>query len=76
MPAWAHGAVVGRLGGGPVDRVNAAALDAAEGERRARAPRPESLKVAKGFKVELLYTVPKDDAGLVGQHDASTRRAG
>ena len=54
--------------------------DAAPQKRKGKAKgqpavpaRPQSatpantLKVAKGFKVELLYSVPKDDAGVVGQ---------
>ena len=36
----------------------------------------EQLKVAKDFKVELLYSVPEGRAGLVGQPVRRSRRAG
>ena len=43
--------------------MNEAALAAAEKSGEPQAPAPEGFKVAKGFKVELLYSVPKDEQG-------------
>ncbi len=62
--AWAAAEVVGELGGGSWPSVTPAVLaNAAEGGGNPLAPDPSTFKVAKGFKVERLYTVPKDEQG-------------
>jgi putative heme-binding domain-containing protein len=60
---WAGAQVVAKLGDKPFDRVSAAVLDAARPVKEPPATPAESLKIAKGFKVELLYSVPKDAQG-------------
>ena len=61
---WAKSVVVAELGGGPWSGINPATLaSAGDPSKGPQAPAPESFKVAKGFKVERLYTVPKDEQG-------------
>jgi putative heme-binding domain-containing protein len=60
--AWANAAVVGKLGGGPWTQVTQAAL--AGGKYRKPTATPvELIKVKKDFKVELLYSVPRETQG-------------
>jgi putative heme-binding domain-containing protein len=61
--SWPHATVVAMLGDAPWNAVTEAALAAAARVREPTATPPEKLTVAKGFKVELLYTVPKDTQG-------------
>ncbi len=61
---WKPATVVGDLGGQPWLGVNEATLaGAAASGQGARATAGESLKIAKGFKAELLYSVPKETQG-------------
>lgn len=60
---WVAATVLGKLGDGPWLSVNAASLAKAAVHKDPVAPDPSSFKVAKGFKVERLYTVPKDTQG-------------
>ena len=60
---WSKAVALANLGGGAWASVNEAALAAAEQEGEPQAPAAEGFKVAKGFKVELLYSVPKDEQG-------------
>jgi putative heme-binding domain-containing protein len=60
---WAAATVVGKLGDKPWDLVNEVALAQAAKLREPPATPAEQLKVAKDFKVELLYSVPKDKEG-------------
>lgn len=60
---WAAATVVARIGDRPFDRVTEAKLAAAAKLKEPTATPAESLKVAKGFQVELLYSVPKDEQG-------------
>jgi putative heme-binding domain-containing protein len=61
--SWANASVVGTLGGGPWTSVTAASLDTAKRAREPQATAANSLKVKKGFKVDLIYTVPKETQG-------------
>jgi putative heme-binding domain-containing protein len=61
--SWARATVVGELGGPPWTSVTEAALAAAARQREPSATPPDRLKVAKGFRVELLYTVPRESQG-------------
>ncbi|MDB5351809.1 MAG: putative heme-binding protein [Planctomycetota bacterium] len=61
--SWANASVVAPLGGGPWTAVTAAVLDSTATHGGPQAPSPDGFKVAKGFKVERLYTVPKDEQG-------------
>ena len=60
---WTAAKIVAGLGDRPFDPVTPRVLDAARPVRDPSATAPESLKVAKDFKVELLYSVPKDAQG-------------
>jgi putative heme-binding domain-containing protein len=61
---WKHAESVAKLGDPPWgDRINEATLMAAVKMREPSATPAESLKVAKDFKVELIYSVPKDEQG-------------
>src|SRR5262249_52416271 len=55
--------VVAKVGDRPFDRVTESKLAAAAKLKEPTATSAESLKVAKGFQVELLYSVPKDEQG-------------
>jgi putative heme-binding domain-containing protein len=61
--SWLNATVVGALGDGPWTAVTAASLDAAKRGREPQATAANSLKVKKDFKVELVYTVPKETQG-------------
>ncbi len=60
---WAAATVVGQIGGKPWSTVTEASLDAAARLREPSATPPAALKVARDFKVELLYSVPRDREG-------------
>ncbi len=61
---WQAARVIGPLGIGPWNRaVNAVSFYAAVELREPQATPVETLKVKEGFKVELVYTVPKDEQG-------------
>jgi putative heme-binding domain-containing protein len=60
---WVRAAVVGKLGDAPWSAVNEEALARAARLGRPSATPAEHIKVVKGFKVELLYTVPKQAEG-------------
>lgn len=60
---WTPAAKLAELGAPPWTSVNARSLDAATNPRPVVADAADKLKVAKGFKVELLYTVPKETQG-------------
>lgn len=62
--AWDRPQVVAALGGGPwAKAINAATLAAAAPLREPEATSPKDMKIAKGFQVELLYSVPKGQQG-------------
>ncbi|HKI37861.1 MAG TPA: beta-propeller fold lactonase family protein [Gemmataceae bacterium] len=61
---WKPATVVAALGGGPWTQITEAALAGVAPGRKAPLATPgESLKVAKDFKAELLYSVPKEAQG-------------
>lgn len=60
---WAAAVSVGQLGDGPWTSINEAALTAAARLKTPTATPIEQLKIAQGFHVELLYSVPKDVEG-------------
>jgi putative heme-binding domain-containing protein len=60
---WQPAKVLAPLGGGPWKNITAQRLASASNLKDPTATRPEAMKVAKGFKAELLYTVPKDVEG-------------
>lgn len=60
---WSPAKVLAPLGGGPWRSVNALSLAKASNLKDPTATRPEAMKIAKGFQVELLHTVPKDVEG-------------
>lgn len=60
---WQAAVVVGKLGDAPWNSVNEKSLAAAANLREPSATPPETLNVAEGFRVELLYSVPKDEQG-------------
>src|SRR5207248_2182493 len=61
---WKSATVVGQLGDQPWSDINEATLTAAPAAGKAPSATPaETLKLAKGFKAELLYSVPKDVQG-------------
>ncbi len=60
---WSAAVSLGKLGDKPRDGVNAALFASKTVSRPPTATPVEQLKVAKDFKVELLYTVPKGDEG-------------
>lgn len=61
--AWSPAVVVAALGAGPWTGITAASLDSAAKTSSPTAPDPAGFRVAQGFKVERLYTVPKDEQG-------------
>ncbi len=61
--AWAQATVVGKLGGAPWNAVDAKALAAARALPPAEATPVARMKVPKDFKVELLYSVPRETQG-------------
>jgi putative heme-binding domain-containing protein len=61
--AWKPATVVGRLGDQPWNAITDKTLAAAANLKEPTATPAESLKVLKGFKAELLYSVPKDKEG-------------
>ena len=61
---WAKPQIVAAIGGGPwAKAITEATLAAAAPLKEPTATPIEMLKVAKDFDVELLYSVPKDEAG-------------
>lgn len=61
---WGQPQIVAQLGGGPwAQAINAKTLAAAAPLRQPTATPVDQMKVAKGFQVELLYSVPKDKQG-------------
>lgn len=61
---WADSVVIAKLGGGPwAGTVTAEKLAALSKLREPTATPVENMKVAKDFKVELLYSVPKNEQG-------------
>lgn len=61
---WAKPQIVAAIGGGPwATAITEATLAAAAPLKEPTATPIEMLKVAKGFDVELLYSVPKDKSG-------------
>jgi putative heme-binding domain-containing protein len=60
--AWAQAAVVGKLGGAPWTQITQATLGGGK-YRKATATPIELIKVKKDFKVELLYSVPRETQG-------------
>lgn len=61
---WQKPQVIAALGAGPwAKAINAVTLAAAAPLREPEATSPEDMKVAKGFRVELLYSVPKGEQG-------------
>jgi putative heme-binding domain-containing protein len=61
--AWAPAVSVGKLGDKPWTAVDELALAAAAKLKAPTATPISQLKIAKGFQVELLYSVPKDVEG-------------
>lgn len=60
---WQQPAIVAELGAKPWDKVTEEALAKAASLKEPVATPVESIRVAKGFKAELLYSVPKDEEG-------------
>jgi putative heme-binding domain-containing protein len=60
---WRPASVVGRAGDAPWDGVTEASLVRAGRKRPLTATPAEQIKIKKGYKVELLYTVPRDEQG-------------
>ncbi len=61
--SWTKPVVLAQLGGAPWTSVNEKSLQAAANVKPPEATPVERLRVAKGFKVERLYSVPKDEQG-------------
>ncbi len=62
--AWQKPVIVAALGEGPwAAAINTKTLAAAAALKKPTATSVEDMKVAKGFNVELLYSVPKDEQG-------------
>lgn len=62
--SWTKPQIIAALGGGPWgNKVNAETLAAISPLKEPTATRVEDMKTAKGFNVELLYSVPKDTQG-------------
>jgi putative heme-binding domain-containing protein len=61
--AWTAPVVIAALGEAPWQQVNEKSLLAAIQSREPPATPISRLKIAKGFKVDLLYSVPKDTQG-------------
>ena len=55
--------VIAPLGAKPWVKVDRELLVKVSGEKAPSAPKPETMKIRDGFKVELLYTVPKKTQG-------------
>ena len=55
--------VIAELGGKPWSNVNRQALEKVSGMKKPTATKAETMKVRQGFKVELLYSVPKNTQG-------------
>lgn len=60
---WGNAVAVAPLGGGSWAAVTEAVLDASVKNGSPQAPAADTFKAMKGFKVERLYTVPKDEQG-------------
>lgn len=60
---WQSARIVGRLGDQPWNSITEASLAAAARLKEPTATPIEALKVAPGFKAELLYSVPKEEQG-------------
>jgi len=60
---WSAATVLAPLGGKPWDKVTEPSLVTATKQRDPSATPPDRIKIAKDFKVELLYSVPKDSQG-------------
>jgi putative heme-binding domain-containing protein len=60
---WSAASVLAGLGGKPWDKVTEPTLITAMRLREPTATPPERIKIAKDFKVELLYSVPKERQG-------------
>jgi putative heme-binding domain-containing protein len=60
---WMNATVVAPIGGGHWPQLTDAFLTKSGPRREAAATPPDKMKIAKGFKVELLYSVPKDIEG-------------
>ncbi len=61
--AWQPAVAVAALGAGPWSQITAAVLAAAAPLREPTATPVDQIKAADGFRVELLYSVPKDEQG-------------
>lgn len=61
--AWGQPVVLAPLGGAPWTSVNEARLAALMNAKAPTATPVSQMRVAKDFKVELLYSVPKDEQG-------------
>ena len=55
--------VIAELGKAPWPQVNRAAFEKVSGMKKPTATKAETMKVREGFKVELLYSVPKQTQG-------------
>ncbi len=60
---WAKATAVGKLGDAPWNATNDLAFARAASPDEPKASDPSKFKKIKGFDVELLYTVPKDEQG-------------
>ncbi|QNN24542.1 c-type cytochrome [Planctomycetales bacterium ZRK34] len=64
VDGWESARVIEKLGGGPWGRaVNANSIDTIIELRKPTATPVDRIKIAEGFKVELLYSVPNDEQG-------------
>ncbi|MCM8539015.1 MAG: c-type cytochrome [Lentisphaeraceae bacterium] len=54
---------IAELGKAPWEKVNRAAFEKVSGMNKPTATQPSAMKVREGFKVELLYSVPKQTQG-------------
>ncbi|MCD6049990.1 MAG: Cytochrome c, partial [Verrucomicrobia bacterium] len=61
--SWTKPVVLAQLGGAPWTKVNEKSLQAAANVKAPTATPVNQLRVAKDFKVDLLYSVPKDEQG-------------
>ena len=61
--AWKNAVVVGKLGAKPWDKVTETALQGVVKIKKATATPIELIKVKKDYKVELLYSVPRQTQG-------------
>ncbi len=60
---WKNAVVVGKLGAKPWDKINETALQGVVKIKKATATPIELIKVKKDYKVELLYSVPRQTQG-------------